>query len=186
LGGNGLSVVTFNYDRSFEHYLFTTIKSRYGVDDKDCAAILNEQIKIVHVYGSLGKLPWQKGATPENTVTYDHATADTQARVAQIKIASDNIKIHHEGDAQTQELQQAAQLIEDAEQLVFLGFSYHPDNLSRLGITEPRSLPIRTLGTSRGLDRDTSSRFLQFCKEQKGVLFNVDVYTLLREHVIFR
>jgi hypothetical protein len=37
---NRLSVVTFNYDRSLEHYLFTTISSQLGLDSKSCAELL--------------------------------------------------------------------------------------------------------------------------------------------------
>ena len=37
LSANELSIVTFNYDRSLEHYLHTAIMNAYGVDDAKAA-----------------------------------------------------------------------------------------------------------------------------------------------------
>jgi hypothetical protein len=67
LDDNRLSIVSFNYDRSLEHCLFESAKNRYcinhvGVDEakeQRCKEKIGA-IPIVHVYGSLGRLPWQK------------------------------------------------------------------------------------------------------------------------------
>lgn len=55
---NKISIITFNYDRSLEHSLFTALKNSYAKNDRDCASKL-KNIPIVHVYGQLGYLPWQ-------------------------------------------------------------------------------------------------------------------------------
>jgi hypothetical protein len=34
---NRLSIITFNYDRSIEHYFFKSLKSSYGKSDEECA-----------------------------------------------------------------------------------------------------------------------------------------------------
>jgi len=34
---NKISIITFNYDRSLEHSLFTALKNSYGKNDRDCA-----------------------------------------------------------------------------------------------------------------------------------------------------
>lgn len=51
-----LTVISFNYDRSFEHYLFNSIRS---MSCEDPASIINKNLLIHHVYGQLGKLMWQ-------------------------------------------------------------------------------------------------------------------------------
>ena len=57
-GENKLTVITFNYDRSFEHYLFKALLHSHGRSAEDCASIL-AAIPVVHVHGSLSTLPWQ-------------------------------------------------------------------------------------------------------------------------------
>ena len=56
-GGNKLSIVTFNYDRAVEHFLFTSLKNSYNKSDEECAKALSA-IPIIHLHGSLGLLPW--------------------------------------------------------------------------------------------------------------------------------
>ena len=54
---NGLSVVTYNYDRSFEQCLFSTIREKYaGFTDTDTAKMF-DHIEIIHLHGVLGQLP---------------------------------------------------------------------------------------------------------------------------------
>lgn len=53
-GQNKLSIVTFNYDRSLEHYLLNSLMNLYGKGRDECANVLG-QIPIVHVYGQLGE-----------------------------------------------------------------------------------------------------------------------------------
>jgi hypothetical protein len=50
---NKIGIITFNYDRSIEHYLFTALKNSYGKSDEECAS-KNKNIPIIHVHGQLG------------------------------------------------------------------------------------------------------------------------------------
>ena len=54
---NELSIVTFNYDRSLDHYLYTVLKQTLKWNDDKCRTAL-DAIPIIHIYGSLGRLPW--------------------------------------------------------------------------------------------------------------------------------
>src|SRR5205814_6081210 len=54
-GQNKLSVVTFNYDRSLEHFLLTTLQYSHGKTFDQCADLLMANIPIVHVYGQLSE-----------------------------------------------------------------------------------------------------------------------------------
>src|SRR5579872_4927746 len=53
---NALSIVTFNYDRSLEHFLLVALENRYGIG-RERAAVLLERISIIHLHGQLGSLP---------------------------------------------------------------------------------------------------------------------------------
>jgi len=50
-----LSIITFNYDRSFEQFFFRALKSSFNLQDDDCLTYLNK-IPVIHVHGKLGEL----------------------------------------------------------------------------------------------------------------------------------
>jgi hypothetical protein len=60
-GRNKLAIITFNYDRSLEHYLLNSLHYLHGKPFDECAIAL-AQIPIIHIYGQLGEPPYpQKG-----------------------------------------------------------------------------------------------------------------------------
>ena len=122
-GENKLAVLTFNYDRSLEHYLFTALKNRFALSDRDTTKAM-ASIPIFHLHGSLAPLPWQSspGVRPYNDRT------DLES----IRLARDSIRIIHEDAGDDQVFQRAHQLIAQAARLIFLGFGYHRDNVRRL------------------------------------------------------
>src|SRR5205814_605940 len=50
-----LSLITFNYDRSFERYFINVLENQYGLT-ADAAKQRFSEIHLVHVYGQLGTL----------------------------------------------------------------------------------------------------------------------------------
>ncbi len=195
VGNNRLSVITFNYDRSLEHYLFTALKNRYGRPDDECAKVLG-RIPILHVHGSLGKLQWQERAnqTDDNVVPYDSGGA-----VTYIQQATKTIVILHEGTDSTPEFIHARELLRSAEQVFFLGFGYHRVNLARLGIGPTLRLPADSRGTALGLSRETREHFNVLTQSKRDprhppgqdnlsgghILEDTDAYSLLHNHATF-
>ncbi len=180
---NKLAIVTFNYDRSIEHYLFTTIKSRYDFQDKECADLINE-IPIIHVHGSLGNLPWQgypfmpygrRSSTPHVADISDAA----------IKLASNQIKVVSEADKRAQEFKKAFQVMDSATKIFFLGFGYYELNLKRLRIKSITGYPDYgegVYGTSYGMGNSD----LEIINRRWNIKFKdpVKIYDFLRNHVI--
>ncbi len=141
-----LSIITFNYDRSLEHYLFTGLRNTYGKTNEECAEKLSV-IRIIHVYGSLGSLQWQV----PNALSVEY---DSRATAEIIKIAMENIKIIPEDEdvKEIAEFKEARQLLKSAERVYFLGFGYHPMNLKRLDVESlNRNMGQDIRGTSLGL-----------------------------------
>src|SRR5947208_3663159 len=134
-----LSVVTFNYDRSFEHHLFTALQNAFNlptsevpkhVDHGTSASKFLHAIPVVHVYGKLGSLPYVGG---ENARPYEPPPTDELAGVA--VTIQDSIKIMHQGGGgDNLALGRAAQLVGEADVICFLGFGYLEENLKRLGL----------------------------------------------------
>lgn len=180
---NMLSVITFNYDRSFEQYLFIALKNSYNKSDKECAEKLNK-LPIVHVYGSLGELPWQSG-TPDQSRSVPY---DSEGTAVYIRRGAENIKIIPEITRDTDEFVQARNLISKASRLLFLGFGYHPTNISRLFPESVRIIPKHVKGTSLHLSHDRKLDVKKWnlnLSEEAGSLIEEYVYTFLHKYVSF-
>ncbi len=126
-GENKLSIVTFNYDRSLEYYLFTSLKNSYGKSEDECATKMNS-IPIIHVHGQIGPLPWQDDAGRE----YNNSLP----RYKDIQISSERIRIIHEDvDIESDpEFKKARKVLEESKRIYFIGFGYHKENVNRLRI----------------------------------------------------
>jgi hypothetical protein len=146
---NILSVLTFNYDRSFEHFLFKAIKSTYKIKD-DEAARLMEAIPIIHLHGSLGKLPFMMEYVDEKIDKLDFILPyGLNFEENQVSQASDHINIIHEDISNNKEFNQAHKILSEAKRIIFLGFGYNEVNLERLQIDFGK-IDIELLGTCKG------------------------------------
>jgi hypothetical protein len=130
-GANEVAFVTFNYDRSLEHYLFTCLRNSYGKSAEECADQLRK-IPIVHLHGDLGVLPWQSWKDGPVRDYVPTISADAlKAGAARIKI------IHEDIAGRDAEFAEAHRLLLDwADQIYFLGFGYNSTNMARLRIAE--------------------------------------------------
>ncbi len=136
---NNLSIITFNYDRSIEHYFFTVLKARSNKSEEECARIL-EAIPIIHVHGKLGALPWQE----ESGRPYD------SENLGNIKEVSKQINVIRKDLDKSSEFEEAYEFyLSLAEKIIFLGFGYHEANLRRLRIGDLKGKTI--IGTCYGL-----------------------------------
>lgn len=126
---NNISVITFNYDRSIEHYLLTTIQNDYGKTEEDAVNVL-KSIPIIHLHGKLGDLP---ALTDGNGRAYSPIITPEN-----LEICIENIKIIHEGEGieGDPEFSDAYRFLSDAEVVCFLGFGYDKTNLDRLKVQE--------------------------------------------------
>ncbi len=124
---NKISIITFNYDRSLEQFLYRALMHRFKASSEEISQQL-KQINIIHPHGQLGLLPWQN-ESGDNSFTVHYMGGPT---IANIIAASKGIKIIHEANEDTHEFQKAHELINSADRVFILGFGYHKDNLRRL------------------------------------------------------
>jgi len=126
-----LSVITFNYDRSLEHFLFSALKNAHNISTDDAARYLREVIRIVHVHGKLGELPHADGG---RGISRAYQPGDPSSLKDAAVAAARTIKIVHEGAQDDAEFVQARQLLAQAQIVCFLGFGYLKGNVERLEI----------------------------------------------------
>ncbi|MBN2132602.1 MAG: hypothetical protein JW741_24080 [Sedimentisphaerales bacterium] len=139
---NNIVFVTFNYDRSLEHFLFTSLLHSFEDAHPDA---VNEQmlrIPIIHVYGQAGGLDWQQA---ESKVKYGPRIGDL-ARVNLPEVIKD-LYVVHEGRTNPA-LQRAREEIANAQRIFFLGFGYAKENLEALGFPDVLKRNHRIYGTA--------------------------------------
>jgi len=142
---NKLSVITFNYDRSLEYYLFDILSTRYRSEER--AIEFMRRFEIVHVHGMLGNLVpiYENGRRYQPTLEPND-----------IRIAAEQIISVGEASAETTEFEIARRLLSKAKRIIFLGFGYHAENIRRLGIfnehwDDNKRQQVRVSGTSHGI-----------------------------------
>ena len=135
---NKLAVITFNYDRSLEEFLFRALHITFSTTDEEALKLLRS-IPIIHVHGMLA--PYDPLGTGSgrpyrtNINKYDISQAAESIRI----VSNDN----------EERFVEARELMKGTERICFLGFGYHPDNCRRLGIGPKRTV----FGTVYGLTR---------------------------------
>ena len=197
LAQGNLSVVTFNYDRSFEHYLFEALRNSFNLSTTQAleyfdhgipnATVYDHTIPIVHVYGKLGELPYV--GSPDKTRAYQAPDAANLPAVA--RAVGDGIKIMHEGGGgDNLALGRAGQLIREADVICFLGFGYLEENLKRLRL-DRRKPDALVWGSAYGVGDGERAPILNFFGQHQGkvpiALGNPgqDVLEFLRQHPVF-
>jgi len=138
---NDVSFITFNYDRSLEHFLYDSLLNSFvGIGGDKIAEQLN-RIKVIHVFGKVAPLEWQDRNGVEYRQEINSVNADELIK---------NLRTIYEG-MENPELKEAKDLIGKAKSIYFLGFGYAKENLDVLGIPEILSTGQLVYGTALGL-----------------------------------
>ena len=192
---NKINFITFNYDRSLEHFLFENL---YGVvrnaniSRQRIAQVFNK-IPFIHIYGQIGFLPWQKEIYDEKQNYYNAPESILSyggKNILPMEVGlgfSKMIEIMYEERKDHIELNLAKQLIKKADRVMFLGFGYDELNLKILGIPETIS-GKQVYGTAYNA---TSNEIIHISKllnldnaDPKSKIKDYDNLMLLREHLI--
>lgn len=186
---NNLRIVTFNYDRSFEQYLYTRLMT-FGRNEDECVQKL-ENIPIIHLYGKIDNLPWEN---VDDSTKRKYGDVPTGEKLIS---TSENIKIIPESDdvKSLKSFQDAYDLLESSDKIIFLGIDLlNQKNLDRLGVNSlitdriiieiNRPSRYKILGTGLGLKSEERRRV--------ELYFNYNIFlggshekstAFLREHI---
>jgi hypothetical protein len=165
---NKVAFVTFNYDRCIEHFLFISLKNSFGKSDEETAAVASK-IKVVHLHGRLGHLPWQEGRTPI-------AFGDNQIDLRKMQIVANEIKVVHEDhklDGRDADFDLAHVMLVSAQRVYLLGFGFGARNVERIKLEA--LTPLTFDGTAYGL----TDRELNDCRTLCGGQVNLHRFQCL-------
>ena len=165
---NGMSFVTFNYDRCLEASLLMFLRYAQSVPITECSAIM-DKIQIHHAYGSLGKLPELGG----NLRFGGFENREIGWAASAIKTYNEELESGH--------TEKIRGLINKSENIVFLGFGFHAQNLKLLFGENPDLSGRKFFGTSVNMDQDELKRVKYFWQVGNGIveLRNSDCQTIV-------
>ena len=122
---HNVSFVVFNYDRCLEQFLFKAIQQLYAISAQEADRIL-DTFSIHHPYGVVAPL---------------RTTVDLNGRIPfgglaesgdKYLLLAQSIKTFTEQLSDPESERRIKQAMEEAECIVFLGFGFHPANLTLL------------------------------------------------------
>lgn len=162
---SSVGFVTFNYDRCIEQYLRMAMLHIVNLPNIDAIQIV-DQIPIIHVYGSVGKLP---DASSSDGIPFG-------ADYHYTKEASESIRTFTEGtDDGT--LKQVHEIVSSAQNIYFMGFGFDPKNVDLL-FPNPLNLGVylkghqRIMGTGLGFSGPERTHFKQAASPDQTLDFD--------------
>ena len=124
---NQIGIITFNYDRSLEAYLYTVLQHRFQLGPAGASEQL-ARLRLIHVHGILG-------AFPDTPYTAEADSAEILRISKQIQVIHE---IHDDGCGFCNDaFRDSNEMLQDAQRVFFLGFGFHPDNLRRFQFFRP-------------------------------------------------
>ncbi len=183
---NRVTFVTFNYDRSLEHFLYTAAANLWGAQPQEVAEVICG-FPIFHVHGRLGSLPWQVHrkiwpwlvtANGEQSMrSYEPAVTPEN-----IRRAVGELSVIHE-KTQAELLKHIRKAILASARVFVLGLSYHPTAMEKLDFPVAN---ISVFGTCMGLtqlERLEINYLYDVNFREEPDMANCDILAFLRRHV---
>ena len=137
---SNVKFLTFNYDRSLEHFFFTAAKHTFRIADEGAYQFL-KTIAIQHVYGELGEFHYLPG---DYRRQYSKNPAGRE-----VDTAANGIHLIGAGRKDAGPFQKARDWFKQANVICFLGFGFDPTNVERLGLEDAIRERLRDGGTSK-------------------------------------
>lgn len=138
---DNVKFVVFNYDRCLEKFLPIALQIYYGLSPQE-ASDLAARAAIIHPYGRVGK--------PNSTDPF--AGVPFGAERYDLPIIAEGIRTFSEGLHDPSYKDALSDAVINAEQVVFLGFAFHPLNMQLLKAPDKTLTRIdKVFGTTFGL-----------------------------------
>ena len=189
---NNVTFITFNYDRSLEHFLYESLNNSFrSAPGKEILHELNET-PIYHVYGKIADLPWESDIDIDTAVRYLKPDKDPylEFTFSHLEKLKNNIEIVYEREQS--DYSKIHDKISSAKRIFFLGFGYAPENLEMLQIRETMNDDQAIYGTALGfrekeikdIKKSITSHF-KFTKESytNPIIEKMNCVTLLKEYL---
>jgi hypothetical protein len=153
---SNVKFINFNYDRTLEHYLYSELQHKFELSELDATRAIS-QLQIIRPYGVVGPLPWQKEQI--NRVAFG---CDLSNDFDQLWDITERVRTYTEQIITTELHDSVTQAIDNAKQVVFLGFWYHQQNMRLIRPRGPGSRYV--LATVLGMDHNNHNRMAEMLR----------------------
>ena len=175
-----VTIITFNYDRSLERYLYLSLEKNFGAGEFELCQKM-KTLDITHVYGAIGE-PWPG----DGHERYAPRTGTDQYAIVTRRLRL----IGQDGDSRSaQDTQKRISAkLSAANTICFLGFGYDSDNLDVLGFpsVNDRTEAKRIVGTAYGLSEADKTTALTQIGPHASLHDNTNCLALLLKESIFQ
>lgn len=120
-----INFITFNYDRSLEHFFYSSLKNSFGLSEEEAKDLFHHLFKINHVYGKVLYLDWENQSPAAAYQNRDHIFKYYSKSSEMIKLIYSDRKIDEE----------VKHLIRKANKIFCLGFGFAKANLDFLNFS---------------------------------------------------
>jgi hypothetical protein len=180
---NRVAFITFNYDRSLEYILYSSLNhafwdNRVSIKAEETTLQSWQQeffpFPIVHVYGQIGNSGWLCGKNYREDCNFQ-----------QIIEISKGIRVI--GERSNNSKEEISKLFLEYKRIYFLGFGYTDENLEAIGIPGNITENHTLYGTALGMKANEIERVKQKLKANPNAKYinanieNKNSYELLRE-----
>jgi hypothetical protein len=128
---NPVTFVTYNYDRVIERRIASGLRARYRATDEQLEAFWQKH-PVIHLHGSVGSLRHGKDFVPFGARDLEEQQFAESCDRRMLERSSNGIKIVHQADGKTPEFDAARTALNQAERIMFLGFSFGTANVDRM------------------------------------------------------
>jgi len=187
IANNEVLFITFNYDRSLEHFLYESLSNSFHSIDNDEIVTLVKKFPIIHMYGKVGLLDWED--SNEGFKYRSDLNEDL------LEKCSKNIGTIYESN-ENSDISTAHELLEAAEQVFYLGFGYAQENMDLLKVPETVTWQTNIFGTGFQLcdkeindvkemitNRLQSDESTGFKNAKRVEIYNMDSLKMLRNYL---
>ena len=174
---NRFSIVSYNYDRSFEFAFFRALRRFYPHRTEEQCYELFCKIPILHPHGLIG--------SPKLIESLPGRSYSPISKFDELKDCVDSMRIISDDIDKDPVYIQIHQLLKQAEGIVFLGFGYNELNLSRLRLSEIADKEATFYGTCLGFTESEKRKLIlePLSGYKSPGLFSGNVLEFLRTHL---
>jgi hypothetical protein len=145
-----LTIFTFNYDRSLDYFLWRGLVAAFPDASPVQIAEALDSVGPFHLHGHLGRLYHESNGTGD-VVQFGGDSSEGGVMNANVQVGIDNIKLISETTANDESFVRAQNAISAAQQLVFLGFGFHNENITKLSLRNCLNAQTSIWGSAYGL-----------------------------------
>lgn len=133
-----ISIITFNYDRSLEHYLFTAVHQR--TQSLEVTKRFMEGLNIIHVHGAIAPLEWQD-TEKSKSIAYSKIPQRIGLDDDLIFEHSKNLSVIYDNSSNVNT--EISSALSRAQKVLFLGLGFHKENMEKIGYDTIKNKVLR-------------------------------------------